>query len=375
MLLCIVTFLVPFEELQSIPEFKSGIFLVSAVALAIALLALMSGFRLRRANLVLVLLTVFVIWSFTSQLWTVDSEATLDRTITYLFLLIFSWMIWAFTDSKRKLMWLLYSYIMGCCVSLGMLFIAFVAGRNPFATSYERYTGGGMNVNELALLLDIGLLIAVYLVFDAPSKWKTIYWPFIPLAFVGVLLTGSRAGATGLVAAVVMALAITGSRNWKSIILCLLVIGCAAWLAFKIVPTTLLERVMEGREAYTFEVREEQWLIGLESWYQVPITGVGAGAFISEVVPRGGRELAAHNMYVSILVENGIVGMSLMLVVWALLTRMVLQLPRKERYLWIGVGSVLILVAITGSLEYKKIVWCLYAWIMVQSATCHKSLS
>jgi O-antigen ligase len=310
---------------------------------------------------------MFVLWCCASFVWTVDTGATIRMVNTYACLLLFLWMLWEFTDTQRQWLWYLRSYLVGCCVSLAMLFADVLAGKALGASGAIRYTGGGLNPNGLALIVDIGVLLAVYLASHSVSKWRVAYWLFVPPASIGVLLTGSRAGAICLGVALVMALFLAASTSWKSIILSLVLVGGTAWWVPKIVPEDLLRRITEGREAHTYAVRKDQWQAGLRCWEKVPITGVGAGAFVAAVTATGARNLVAHNTFVQILTEDGIIGAGLMIIVWALLTRKVWHFPRPERCLFLGVSVVWLLGASSCSLEYAKVTWILYAWIIVQA--------
>ena len=370
-LICIITFMIPLEELLVVPGFNTSIFIAAAVALVLSLFVVARGSALRRIPAVLIILGVFVAWCVVSLSWTVDTDATRTIVITYLSLLVFAWMIVEFVESRHHFSWILRSYWAGCCVSLAMLFISYFEGRSILVSDYARYTGGGINGNAFALLMDIAIIISVYLAANTASKWQYTYWTFVPLASLGVLLTGSRAGTLGLILAIFLTVPIAVYRKWKYIVLILLAGGCAVWLAGTFVPMGLLERITEGTEAHTFVVRTVQWNAGLESWRDAPITGVGAGAFITAVTSKGGFALVAHNTFVEILVTNGLVGCGLMLIVWVLLTRVILRLPRQEKLLWLGIGGVWLLVSMSISFEYQKLTWFLYAWIMVQSAVHH----
>ncbi len=367
-LLCIITFLVPFEELLEIPESATGIFLTAAVALAVSFFAVLTGLRQRKLPSALILLAVFILWCIVSLYWTVDPEQTVQSSFTYISLLLLTWMIFQFVRSQRQLSWILHSYLFGCCVSLVMLFVSYIEGRLLFLAADFRYTGGGLNPNSLALLLDIAVIIAVYLTVEATSKWKKAYWIFVSAACIGVFLTGSRAGTLALIAAVLTSLLIARPKTWKSTLLPVMAVAFVIWLVTTIVPIELLERVTEGREAGTYIVRQAQWNAGIEVWHEAPVMGIGAGAFITAVTGIGARALVAHNTFLQILTENGIVGMGLMIVTWGLLIRMVLQLPRGGKLFWLGIGCVWMLGAMAGSHEYHKITWLLYAWLMVQSA-------
>lgn len=369
-LLCVVTFLVPWEEILRIPGFKTLVFVASAAALAMASVAVVSRFRMKRLPLALVMLAVFVCWSFVSYLWSADPEATLSRVLTYLSLLLFTWLIWEFVDSRPKRLWLLRSYLLGCCVTLVLLFESYLASKSVFspASALEglRYKGGGLDQNTLAFLLTVGIILAAYLATTTGTRWKIAYWLFVLPASVGTLLTGSRAGTIGLVASLGFALMISGFKSAKSVMLFLVVVGCTAWLIPNVVPASLLQRVTQGTESHTFVLREEQWKLGLEMWNESPITGVGAGAFVTAAVARGGRAFVAHNTFVQILTDNGSVGLVLMLAVWCYLAVKAWRLPRQERLLWLGAGVAWAIAAMALSLEYAKITWFLYAWILVE---------
>ncbi len=373
-LLCIVTFMVPFEELLALKELQSGIFLVSAVALALSIVKKIGGSRRRQIPLVLILLALFILWCCASFIWTVDSEKTLSIVITYSSLLLFIWMIWEFTNTQRQLLGLLRSYLTGCCVTLAMLFTSYATGIKFGASDTTRYTAAGMNQNGLALIFDIGVLFAVYLAGNTVSKWRIVYWAFVPLASLGILLTGSRAGAIGLAVALGMTGLLAWSRGRKSIIMAIIIAGCTAWLAPRIVSDALLERVMEGRKAHSFMERQALWHEGLQCWDAAPITGVGAGGFMTAVRAKTGRPQVAHNTFVQILVDNGLVGIGLMSAVWGLLIHMAWRLPRRERFLYLGLFAVWVIASMSGSTEYSKYTWLIYAWIVVESEIFRESL-
>ena len=367
-LLCLIAFFVPWEEMLTTPEFGTAIFLVSSVALAFAVLLVAWRFRIRRIHPVLVLLSFFVFWSVMSAMWSVDPQATQRKSLTYLSLLVLVWMIWEFVDSEMKFLWLLRSYILGCCVTLGLLFVDYVSSRHAFAATDTRYTGGGLNQNAFALLLTIGIVIAAYLAIHPNSRFRVFYWVFIVPASLGVLLTGSRTGAIALVVALFVATALSLSRSLKAMLVLIAIVAGTVWLVPSVIPADLLSRVTEGTSAQTFVEREDQWKLGLELWHGTPFLGVGTGAFITAALSDGGRGLMAHNAFVQLLAEDGLIGFGIMLLVWYLLARKAWKLPRHERLLWLGAGAAWLLGASMLSSEYYKITWLLYAWIMTQPA-------
>ncbi|NLE74961.1 MAG: O-antigen ligase family protein [Actinobacteria bacterium] len=367
-LLCLITFFIPWEQMLVIPGFSSVIFAVSSVALGLAVFSVLFRLRLKRPPLAWFVLALYVYWCFVSMLWTSDAAATQGQVISYVSLLLFVWMMWEFVDSRQYFMWVLRSFFLGACLATVLMFQAYLTTRTVALVEDGRYAVAGMDPNELAAILGAAIIIATYLATNTSSSWRVVYWLYIPLACVAVLLTGSRGGALGLMVCLGATLLLSGSRSWKALVLFALAAGLAIWLVPQLVPEELLERVTEGTESHTFQVRYEQWRLGLQMWSEHPFLGVGAGAFVAAAVESGGLPLVAHNTFVQTLAENGLVGMGLLLLGWALLMRTVLHLPQRERLLWLGAGLAWVVAAVALSLEYAKFTWLVYAWIMVQPA-------
>src|SRR5256885_15586236 len=86
--------------------------------------------------------------------------------------------------------------------------------------------------------------------------------------------------------------------------------------ATQFVPETALERLQTIRAdvgAGHFGGRGAIWMAGLEVAQEHPIAGVGAGAYGAAVEPTLFFGWGAHSVPLAILVENGIVGLLLLL--------------------------------------------------------------
>ncbi len=365
-LLCISTFFVPWEELLIIPGFVTGTFLVSSMALGTAALAILLRSRITIPPLPLLFFGLFVLWNFLSLLWTVDTKATQGTIVTYISLLLFTWMLCEFVDSKSRLLTLLRSYLAGCCVAVVMLLEAYIVGRPTVMGDAARHTGGGLNPNNYALLISIGIVIAAYMAAISKPKWKSVYWLFIIPATLSVLLTGSRAGTIGLIAALVIVVVVTWSGGAQAVLPLVLALACVIWLIPNVVPPDLMQRITEGTGAGTFLVRQDIWRNGLEVWSESPLIGVGARGFLTAVVERGGWAFVAHNTPIQVLTDTGIVGASLLFTAWLVLLKQTLNLPRSGRVLWLGAALVWLINAAATSLECSKITWLLCGWIMVE---------
>src|SRR5256885_13759366 len=86
--------------------------------------------------------------------------------------------------------------------------------------------------------------------------------------------------------------------------------------ATQFVPETALERLQTIRAdvgAGHFGGRGAIWMAGLEVAQEHPVAGVGAGAYGAAVEPTLFFGWGAHSVPLAILVENGIVGLLLLL--------------------------------------------------------------
>jgi len=67
---------------------------------------------------------------------------------------------------------------------------------------------------------------------------------------------------------------------------------------------------------------------------EVAVLGVGAAAYLGGVEPLYGERYVAHNVFVSVLVEQGVIGFSLFMIILWLLVSKIRYLERDEQYLW-----------------------------------------
>jgi O-antigen ligase len=287
-------------------------------------------------------------------------------------LLVFAWMIYEFADSEARLRWLFRVYIFGCCVSLGMMVIAYVLGRDIYSPSVTRFTGGGLDQNDLAGILNIAIIMALYLVSRPALKsnvLRNVYWIFVAAAGIGVFLTGSRTGMLVLGVALVLSALTLRVKGLKAVISLIIVVCVTVYFARWLASEQLVAHLEEGTQAHSFQLRIKFWKAGLEYWAAHPLLGAGTGCSRTAIETMLGAEAGnvAHNTFVSVLIEGGLIGFVIMLAFWTLLLRMILAMPRPQRLLWLSVLVVWAISSTTLSWEYKKCTWFVYAAVMASS--------
>jgi O-antigen ligase len=128
---------------------------------------------------------------------------------------------------------------------------------------------------------------------------------------------------------------------------------------------TLLAEATTG----TLHNRTQIWKAGVRVFLERPWRGVGAGAYPEAVRPQlgapalAGHQYVAHNTYLSVLVESGLIGFGLFALTILVLAAFVWIMPSTERALW----SVMLLVCGVGvttlTWEHRKPVWFIAALI------------
>jgi O-antigen ligase len=375
---CAIIFVIPFEEMAIIPDTETIAKSLGYVALALSLSAVLFCQRIHFPTLAFLPLTLWLAWTWLSVLWTVDVEMTLTRSLSFTLMFGLCWMTWEFGDSEKRTAWLFRAYLFGCCVSLGTMFASFAPGAIGRFGEVARFTGGDLNQNDLAGILNIAVPFAAYLASRSArgSRVRLVYWAFVPAAAMGVLLTGSRMGILVLAGT----LSLTGvsllSKGLKPLIPFIAVVAVAAYLTPRFMAEGVLDRVAQGTEASSFKDRIELWTAGLKFWRNHPIEGAGAGTY-KRAAELGGasRPDVAHSTFVTVLVEGGLVGAGLMLSFWALVFRAVWRLARRDRLLWLTVFAAWVAVSLTISWEYNKTTWFLYGAAMAFCAAAKPNLS
>jgi O-antigen ligase len=370
-------FVAPWEEVVVIPV-PGGATIIRAIGyFVVGLAALAVVFRgsLKRTPLPYFLLALFVAWAGLTLAWSLDSEATIGRDITYLSNFVFSWLIYQFMDSQGRQRGAMLAYILGCSISLLMLYLAVWRGD---VDEDGRYSIPGMNPNELAIILSVSIVMLIYLWMRPVGRSRLLAaapWVYIPTAGFAVLLTGSRAGILSLAAALGMSLVISPQKTWKSKAVVLTVIAATVLVIVSLAPVVIMERLQEGTEAHPFQVRVLLWQAGLAAFVQNPLFGSGAGTAPLVNYAATGFQLVSHNSFISHLVELGLPGFLLYNGAILLILVRTLRAPRAEKALGCTLLATWLFGALTGTNDYQKLIWFLIGLMSAQASLRFRAAS
>jgi O-antigen ligase len=268
------------------------------------------------------LLISFVGWAAVSAVWAEDSAAALDATTRYLPNAMLFLIVFAGVRTREQLLWVVGSLVVGAVVAAvyGM-----VAGPPP--DDPGRVAIG--NANETAASLVAGGTLAAALVFALRGKpvLRLLTTIAVPLCVFAVFLTLSRGGLVALGASLIAAIVVAGRR--RGVVLGLAAAAVLATVIYfgAFAPADARDRVLdlEGGTG-----RTDIWTVGWRMVEDQPLRGVGAGNFpvasIHYLLEPGAllrtdfivdNPKVAHNTYLNVLAELGVVGLALFLAIIA----------------------------------------------------------
>jgi len=331
--------------------------LTGMLALAVALLAATVNGRIRRLHPFHIAALLFVMWAGVTQMLFVHAGDRLSSKYwTFIQLVLVTWMMWEIALSKRANRGLLLAYVLGASVVAADT----IRVAHTQAGLMRRYAAGDADPNGVAMMLALALPMAWYLgnAYRQPAlRWLSR--AYLPLGIVAIGLTGSRGGMLATVVALLIVplsmTRLTPGRFASAIAL----LGLAGTLAVVYVPDKIVQRLATtGSEVEELRLggRFSIWVAGAKAFVHRPVMGYGTGAFKGAVAPYGITQVA-HNSFLSVLVEQGLVGLLLYLSMLVAVFLAVRRLPRPERRFALVLLATLVVAMLPLTWEDNKVVW------------------
>jgi len=336
---------------------------------------------LRREPQLAAALIAFAAWAAISIVWAQAPASAQESIVRY----ALNFMLFPITlvaiRAPRHVVWILGAFIAGT-------FAAVLLGLDQGTLEDEgRLKGAGLNPNQLGSYLVVTMVFLT--TFGAARVWSGVgrVAAFLGAALAGIalFLTVSRGALVGLAAALLVAPIVAGGRRRLAVFALTLaaILGTVTWFA-AIAPPEHVERVTNP-ERNGGAGRTDLWRVGLRIVQDRPINGVGAGnypeAAVDYLLRPGATEndnvivddkKVAHNIYLTVASELGLVGLALFAAIVALALRSALRAARAfaargdselelvARALFISIMALLI-VGFFSSALYVKQFWILLA--------------
>ncbi len=370
----LLIFIVPWEDSISVTTLGSLARVMGLVVAAFWVATMLLEGRFRKPHLFHAIVLLFFLWNFVSVFWSPDSESTIQRIKTYSQIFLLMLIFWEVFQKPENLMAGLQAYVYGSYILIASTIYNYINGN--IAVAYEgRYSATGVNAVDLTLILMMGLPVAMQLFFAAGQNkkgmiLKLINLAYIPLAIFSIILTGSR---TSLIAVIPFGIYLVGTQqikfDRKILVFIILLVSLLAMLPF--IPQAITARLGtlgSSIEAGDLGGRVELWLQAIQVFSNHPFLGLGSGTLDSAIGS------AAHNTFVSVATETGIIGFVLFITVLAIVIFRAMNIPNGNSGLWVAIFLTWAIGVCSLSWEFRKLTWLFLNFIVIEGSFTYEQL-
>jgi O-antigen ligase/tetratricopeptide (TPR) repeat protein len=334
---------------------RDTVVLTVTQAVAVTLLAILVGTgKTHRLAITLPLLTMVATVAFTS-IWTVRLEASVGALLLWtMYLAIAVTIASTITSLAAARRFLDGLVVIASALCLFAAFIFWGSG-NPQMRWYATFYWP----NPFAAFVLLVLPLALVRVLHAPRMRDTFAHGFTAaLLLVALVFTYSRGAWIVLGAVTCFGAIILRPRRWGTVIARIAMLAAFTGVVVAALPHTVASVTAPGtlvtratsivdRSDYSIQGRLNFWRAGLAIFRDHPLVGTGPGTFaiVHAAYQKDVRYYArdAHNFYIQILAEMGVIGLGALLVlglsIWTMWGRTLRAAQGKEEYpLLVGVG-------------------------------------
>jgi O-antigen ligase len=362
--LWVFVFSMPWENLIVIPGVGAISRLFGMVAFSVALITAVVSARIRRLHALHMLAVLFLFWAAVGLLlFQVDVQVP-KKFYTYVQLIMVLWIIWELAPTRKRALGLLTAYVCGAYVAAVNTIMVF----RTEAGLERRFSAEGSDPNDLAMTLVLALPMAWYL--GMTYRQPIVRWicrGYLPIGVLAIVLTGSRGGmVAGLVGLMIVPFTMTRLSPGR-LAAAVLILGVSGAVAVAYTPDIIIQRLASTRgsiEGGTMGGRTTIWMAGARAFIQRPITGYGAGSFAPAIRPILGYPRVSHNSYLTVLVEQGLVGFLLYVGMFFAVLVAALRLPVLERRFALILLATLAVAMLPLSWEDQKAAWFTLAAVL-----------
>lgn len=363
------------DVFPSIPYFSSVIALLGAVTLGSYLFQQIKAHsKVRQSNRGLFFGLLFIVWLTTSNPAAafLPSDEGRSWLFTFVQLLLLAWLASQTLDTPHK-----QRVLMWCFSMTAILSALFALQQGEIGTTVStsvRSVGLVGGANSTARYFVVSLVFMYFLRTWAKDRFVRLFLAFgMTITLLGTFFTVSRTGLLLLISAVGLVYFL-GSKNRRQIRVLLVILATIIliWVFADNVLSILrsiIPSIEQGTD--TVGIRYGLWLAGWRMWLEHPVLGVGIGQYSNQLIYYGRDllsadhlQLIAHNMYIQILAETGLVGFVLFIAMFLPSLRSLWSTIHSDdnrisslAKIWLIVLILMLVGGITKSDHYDKLIW------------------
>ena len=336
--------------------------ITGGLALAAALGHMVLSGRVRRWHGMHLAGLLFVLWCGTQLFLSPFGQRLPLKYMTYVQLFVMMLIIWELSVSWKRMLSLLTAYVFGSYVAA----LSTVMLYRREAGQLRRFAAVESDPNSLAMTLALAMPMAWYL--GMTSRSALLRWicrAYLIVGFVAVALTASRGGMVATIVALMIVPLTMTKLSPGRLAAAMIVVVVAGAVAVAYVPDRIVQRLATtGTEVedLTLGGRFQLWTAGVKAFAARPLTGYGTGGWRTAVSPWLGPDpQVAHNSYLSVLVETGLVGLTFYMAMFIAAFLAILRLGSLERRFTLVLLATLGMAMMPLSWDDQKAVWFILA--------------
>lgn len=374
MLSLVMIFTIPWEGAFHLPGFGTAATVSGLVVGACWLVMVVTTARMRQPVAYVFTVGAFVLWTSITTFWSANQVESLGAVLLWLQSFIFVYILWDLYRTKAALLAGLQAYVLGAYAAVGGAVLNYLHS-NPFYTHMDRFSLGDTNPDGYGFIIALGIPVACYLAASAetPRMLRLVNYGYLPVAFLGIALSGTRTASVGAAVGLLYGLAtLTRLRLFPRIAVVALLAGALLVLLPIVQPLASFQRLgTTGAEVAKGDLNERTglWADGIDAFMDAPVLGVGTDMYRSV----SGLNKVAHNTYLSVLVEEGLIGLVIFVAILWIVFRETRLLPRWDRNFWMTTLIVLAIGASTLTWEQRKTTWLFLTFAVVAAAASRRS--
>jgi O-antigen ligase len=370
--------MIPWSGVVNLPGIGTATKFVGLVVAGVWVVTVIIRGQFRKPAPFHIAVYLFLLWNMVSTFWSADVSRTIPQLITWVQLFGLVFIIWDLYSTRAAILAGLQAYVLGAYVAVGSAFADFLTG-NYLDIYSQRYTSAEtQSPVDYGIILALGIPMAWYLTFSLGNTkiekfLKLVNYFYIPIALWGITLSGTRVAL--IVAIIGMAYGLASLSNIRlsarvTILLLFVLFVILVLPFFQTLPSfqrfgTIVSEITEG----DLNNRTVIWREGVDIFIEHPIFGVGSKAFKS--VNSMGK--VAHNSFLSVLVEVGLIGFGLFSIILAIAVIQAWRQPKWDSIFWLTMLAAWTTGAFVNTWEYRKSTWLILSLIIASSAlTSHR---
>ena len=347
--LILTAFNVPFESATSIPVVGSVPRLIGGVTILVFVASLAQRRRWFTVPRFARLFLVYILYACLTLAWVTPEADSRVRAALLIQLAVFGALVVQLARTRRERAMLATAYGLGSVVAslivvanklqhIAYLDQELALGQVVTRSNVglvARYSIGIEDPNYIGMVLVLGVPMLLWGLSNLRGRrGLRLGLALAPVILYAALLTGSRGSTVVAPAGVALYVIVSrGRRHFGRMLVGLalaMIVGLVVWRAL---PADTQYRVRTGFDSSqsTSKTREEVWRAGYHAFLKRPIQGYGLGSYRFVVSKELTVGFVAHNTFINVSVELGLIGAFLLLGIVIGVWRRSLRLPDAER--------------------------------------------